>query len=185
MLTKILSEMQRISHNQLSGVLFLVSGDNRSAQISFENGKMVFAMCQGKKGQSALAVISEMNELRCRFQEGVIPPSRIDMPSIPSFIVLLQQGKNEEGESRPTKRANTTQPLQNEEKRAPTSGLEDTQKRIIHDVLAECIGPMASILCEDHLNSKLTVEDAIEAIADEIPIDQVARFKNNVLRRLQ
>ena len=49
MLANLIIELQRIIDNQLTGIVFVASGDNRSAQISFLDGVMVFALCQGTK----------------------------------------------------------------------------------------------------------------------------------------
>ena len=185
MLANLVSEMQRISSNQLTGILFLVSGDNRSAQISFLDGKMVYALCQGKKGENALDLVAHMSELRFRFQVGAIPPSRIDMPSLSAFTsLLLQKNMAARGDKIIAKTKNDRPSLSGAQQSKGLS-LDENQKKVIQEVLADCIGPMASILCEDHLDSKNTVEDVIEAIAAEIPIDQATRFKDIVLRRLQ
>ena len=185
MLANLVSEMQRISNNQVTGILFLVSGDNRSAQISFLDGKMVYALCQGKKGGNALDLVANMSELRFRFQEGAIPPLRIDMPSLSAFSSqLLKKNTVARGDKTIVKTKNDHAPLSGSQQSKGQS-LDENQKKIIQEVLADCIGPMASILCEDHLDSKNTVEDVIEAIAAEIPADQATRFKDIVLRRLQ
>jgi hypothetical protein len=62
--------------------------------------------------------------------------------------------------------------------------LSNEEKQLIREVLTECIGPMALILCEDHLDAVKTVEEAIEVIVNEIPARQAARFREEVLRRL-
>ena len=62
--------------------------------------------------------------------------------------------------------------------------LSNEEKQLIREVLTECIGPMALILCEDYLDAMKTVEEAIEVIVNEIPAQQAARFREGVLQRL-
>jgi hypothetical protein len=62
--------------------IFVASGDNRSAQISFLDGIMVFALCMGQKGRKAIELIAQMGEVRFRFQKGAIPATRVVMPPV-------------------------------------------------------------------------------------------------------
>ena len=139
----LISELQRVAQAKATGLFFLASNSNRSAQISFAEGVMVFALCQGKKGIGALELIAQMEEVRLRFQEGSIPSARTEMPPFEEVIALLSGSKGQggavgKGVASPGK-PSQTQPV-------PATGAEllsSTQKQLIRDVLTECIGPMA------------------------------------------
>lgn len=63
--------------------------------------------------------------------------------------------------------------------------LSDEQKRILEEGLAFYIGPMASFICEDHLEKAGDVASAIERLAAEIPeAAQAKSFSVDMLRRL-
>jgi hypothetical protein len=180
--TNLLNELQRIIDNQLTGIVFVASGDNRSAQISFLDGVMVFALCQGQKGRKAIELIAQMGRVRFRFQKGAIPASRVEMPSLEDvFACFNDTQKTVSSLALPAEKISVKQVAA---VLSESQSLSDEEKQLICEVLTECIGPMALILCEDHLNSVKTVEEAIEVIVDEIPAQQAARFREGVLRKL-
>lgn len=178
MLESLLQELQQTSAEQKTGVFFLVSKDKRSAQLSFLDGKPVYAMGQGKKGREAVALIAQMEIDRQRFQEGAIPPTRAEMPTFEELLRLLQEGgaggKQESGKQSPARSGEARR----------QAVFSDQQKAIIQDVLAECIGPMAIILCEEHFAVSQTAEDAIERLAQELPASQIESFRTLVQRKL-
>lgn len=181
MLDSLLQELQQTINDQKTGIAFLVSRDNRSAQISFLEGTAVYAMSQGKKGKEAVALIAQMEIERHRFQEGVIPPTRAEMPSSEDLLRCLRAG----GVTNPTQG-----PRQRMQTAAGTAGttrqpaFSEQQKAAIQDVLAECIGPMAIILCEEHFATAQTAEEAIERLAVELPASQLETFRTRVQRKL-
>jgi len=180
--SNLISELQRIIDNQLTGIVFVASGDNRSAQISFLDGVMVFALCQGQKGLKAIELIAQMGQVRFRFQKGAIPASRVEMPSLDDVFACFNDTKKADVSA-------TQLPEKFSAKRVTAvvsegQSLSNEEKQLIREVLTECIGPMALILCEDHLDTVKTVEEAIEVIVNEIPAQQAARFREGVLRRL-
>ena len=182
MLSNLIIELQRIIDNQLTGIVFVASGDNRSAQISFLDGIMVFALCQGQKGRKAIELIAQMGEARFRFQKGAIPASRIEMPSVDEvFTCFNDKKKTESSITLPAEKVSAKQETASVRE---GQALSNEEKQLIREVLTECIGPMALILCEDYLDTVKTVEEAIEVIVNEIPAQQAARFREGVLRRL-
>ena len=185
MLSNLTEELKRIAHNKLTGLIFITSGANRSAQISFLDGNIVFALSQGKKGQSAIEMIAQMDQLRFRFQEGAIPASRAEMPSFKEIQECLQKGGKEKQPSsgKLSERASTNTFIKEKEVSRSVS-FSAEQKQLIQEVLSEYIGPMAIILCEDHLEDVDTMEEAIARISREIPAQQEARFREELLRRM-
>lgn len=178
MLESLFQELQQTCAEQKTGVAFFVSKDKRSAQISFLEGKAVYAMCQGKKGREAVALIAQMEIDRHRFQECAIPPTRAEMPTSEELLRLLQEGgagaKQVGSKQSPARSGEATR----------KTVFSDQQKAIIQDVLAECIGPMAIILCEEHFAVSHTAEDAIERLTQELPASQVETFRTQVQRKL-
>lgn len=176
------SELQRIRDDQSTGIVFIASGDNRSAQISFLDGVMVYAQCQGQKGRKAIELISQMAQVRFRFQKGPIPASRIEMPSADEVFACLHEVKKTDASKVPEKEKPA--PQQTVAEASKEGVLSSHEQQVIQEVLVECIGPMAMILCEDYLGKAKSVEEAIDTIASEIPAQQSARFREGVLRRL-
>ncbi len=182
MSSNLTSELQRIRDDQLTGIVFIASSDNRSAQISFLDGVMVYAQCQGQKGRKAIDLIAQMPQVRFRFQKGPVPSSRIEMPSVEEVCACLHAVEKTDAVRIPdTEKA---PPQQGAAQISKEGALSLQEQRVIQEVLVECIGPMAMILCEDYLGKVKTVEEAIDTIANEIPAQQAARFREGVSRRL-
>lgn len=175
------SELQRIRDDQSTGIVFIASGDNRSAQISFLDGAMVYAQCQGQKGRKAIELVAQMAQVRFRFQKGPIPSSRIEMPPVEEVFACLHAVKKTDTKAPEMEK---TTPKQAGAEASKGGALSSHEHRVIQEVLVECIGPMAMILCEDYLDKVKTVEEAIDTIANEIPAQQAERFREGVSRRL-
>ena len=63
--------------------------------------------------------------------------------------------------------------------------LTDKAKAVLEQELMEFIGPMAAIICEETWGSVSEMEAALEVLGRELPDPgQVARFRQNVLKRL-
>lgn len=180
----LLTKLKAVVNEKLSGVVFIASSDNRSAQISVLEGGMVFALCQGKKGGEAIKLIAQMPQIRFRFQEGAVPPTRADMPSAEEIFRWLDIPQNSGGFNKPVDRTMPPSPGIKVNSSVSGKGITSEQKITVQEILAECIGPMAKIICEDHLDSVSTLQEGIEAIAADIPKEQAVRFKSNVLRML-
>lgn len=183
MADSLLQALQQTVNEQKTGIAFLVSMDKRSAQISFLDGKAVYAMSQGKKGREAVELIAQMEIDRHRFQEGAIPPTRAEMPSTEELVRLLREGGGASLKQVPPKRPMAVPSASAVEKKQ-SPAFSEAQKAVIQDVLAECIGPMAIILCEEHFATAQTAEEAIEHLASELPASQVATFREQVQRKL-
>lgn len=179
---EIVSQLRSICNEQKTGTMFITSQLNRSAQIIVENGSIVFLYYFNKRGQDAMMLLPEIESGRCRFQEGSIPSMRT--PSLVTDNVLrylsAASGEHEEAMSDADGASNV-----HAWQTAGTGSLSDEQKRILEEGLAFYIGPMASFICEDHLEKAGDVASAIARLAAEIPeAAQAKSFSVDMLRRL-
>ena len=179
---EIVSQLKSICNGKKTGTMFITSQLNRSAQIMVENGSIVYLYYFNKRGHDALMLLPEIQSGRYRFQEGSIPSMRT--PSLVTDDVLrylsAASGELEEASNSPVEVSNRT-----EQKSAVMVSLSDEQKRILEEGLAIYIGPMASFICEDHLEKAGDVVSAIERLAAEIPEEgQAKSFSAEMLQRL-
>ncbi|BHH84853.1 DUF4388 domain-containing protein [Desulforhopalus sp. 52FAK] len=158
-----------------SGVLFIATKANRSAQIVLENGTIVFVYFYNKQGQEALELMLTIQAGRYKFQENATSPRRNKLPPTQDILQFLSQTDN-------TKTLAKTEPLTEAE---VLPQLTDEQKSILESILAEFIGPMAAIICEDHLDSTPDITAAINTLASEIPSPlQGEKFKTQAKAKL-
>jgi Domain of unknown function (DUF4388) len=173
--SEIVSEIGSLCKQKATGTLFIATRENRSAQIMLDKGEIVYIFFSSKRGQEALDLMAKMSEGRYRFQEGGIISRRMQLPPTQTILQILST------DSKQLPSASREQ----EKKASVRSGLSAEQKSILETCLAECIGPMAAIICEDHFSSAGDLSAAIEALAGEIPsAGQVKKFREMVSARL-
>ncbi len=168
--SEIVAALKKLSTQRVTGTLFIATKANRSAQVVLERGEIVFLYFFNKRGQEALNLMSTIRAGRYRFQEGPVS-RRCVLPSTDALLQSLTSAENfvdQPGEQPPT-----------------GSGLTKEQKNILETTLAGYIGPMAGIICEDHLGTAADLMAAIDALAAEIPSSmQAEKFRIMVAQKL-
>ncbi|MFT5727705.1 MAG: hypothetical protein ACI8PB_001843 [Desulforhopalus sp.] len=167
--TDLIAKIEELCTEKATGIFFIATKANRSAQIVIENGAIVFVYFYNKQGQEALELMLSIQAGRYRFQKYATSPRRNKLPPTKDILNFLY-GKRK------------TKSLK--EAKAHTQ-LTDKQKQILETVLADYIGPMAAIICEDHLDSVPDLASAIEALASEMPSpEQGQKFRIQIEAKL-
>jgi hypothetical protein len=167
--SKILSEIKTLYREKATGTIYLVTPDNRSAQLMLNSGEIVYVLFAGKRGQDAIYLLSLVSEARFRFQQGGSISRYMELPETKRIIEIFEKGEIEHTPS--------LKITKNEAQKS--SGLSAEQKDVVESCLAECIGPMATIICEDCLGSVRDLSTAIEMLSKELPSqNQVDKFRN-------
>jgi hypothetical protein len=174
--SEIVVEIGTLCKKKATGTLFVTTRDNRSAQMMLDKGEIVYIFFSSKRGQEALELMSTIRDGRYRFQEGTAIARRMQLPPTQAILQTLRNGSG---------LIEASVRDQAETKASVGSGLSAEQKSVLESCLAECIGPMAAIICEDHFNSVGDLAAAIEALSGEIPSPgQVKKFRDMVKERL-
>ena len=173
--SEIIIELKKICDSRDSGTLFIATKEKRSAQIMIEKGEIVFVFFSNKRGLEALGLMSTIKAGKYRFQKGSVPSRRVPLPPTQSVLQTLAavSGNSTLGSKSP---------------QTPSIGrssLTQDQKTVLEECLAEYIGPMAAILCEEHLSSLGDLSVALDLLAAEIPSrDLGEQFKEKVISKL-
>lgn len=179
---QIVVEIGRLCKQRSTGTLFIATKANHSAQLVLDKGEIVFVFFSSKRGEEALALMSTIRDGRFRFQEGGVIPRRMALPPTEAILETLERGAAgapSSGESR-----NKTLG-ESRNKTQAVIGLTGEQQEILQSSLAECIGPMAAIICEDHLGSSRPFAEIVDALAAEIPSPgQAKKFRELVTAKL-
>lgn len=159
--SEIVAEIAQLSKQKVTGTLFISTQDNRSAQVMLDKGEIVYVFFSSKRGEEALALMSTIREGRYRFQEGSAIARRMQLPPTAAILQALAGGAT----------GSTASPVQGQETRKVLvgNGLSAEQKGVLESCMAECIGPMAAIICEDYFNSIGDLSSMVDALAAEIP----------------
>jgi len=180
--TEIVSQLKSICNEKKTGTMFITSQLNRSAQIVVENGSIVFLYYFNKRGHDAMMLLSEIESGRYKFQEGSIPSMRT--PALVTEDILRYLSAASSGSEETTRAGDDVSNI-TAQQATTIESLSDEQKRILEESLAIYIGPMASFICEDHLEKAGDVTSAIKRLAAEIPEEGQARsFSDEMMQRL-
>ena len=159
--------------------MFIITGENHAAQFVLREGEIVALTYRLLRGPDALPSMSSFTAGRYRFQDETMDRTDPGLPQTADLLALLSAepaGK--------TAAAPTDAP--------PTAKIPDSLRLLIERELAEFLGPMASLICEEHFEqvshpgSPMSLTRLVEAIAQEIrdPAKE-ADFKRRVLSSLK
>ncbi len=173
--SEIVLEIGTLCKQKATGTLFITTKDNRSAQIMLDKGEFVYILFASKRGQEAVDLMAKISDGRYRFQEGGVGLRRMQLPPTQTILQALRNGSGQ-----------VSSPAREQAVKASFgNSLSAEQKRVLENCLADCIGPMAAIVCEDHFNSVADLQAAIEALAAEIPSPgQAKKFRDMIAERL-
>lgn len=172
----IVTEIGRLCKQKSTGTLFVATKANKSAQMVLDKGEIVFIYFSSKRGEEALALMSTIRAGRYRFQEGGVIPRRMPLPPTENILAVL--GRSAEQNA-------AVDQIQTKSSAVAGNGISREEKDALESSLAECIGPMAAIICEDHFNSRADLQSIIDALAAEIPSSgQAEKFRGLVAAKL-
>lgn len=158
-----------------SGTLFLVSDDNRMAQVRLDNGQIASLLCRNRRGLEALGILRDMQHARLRFDESFMANGENDKLSTQAIFDSLSGAAGVAPAAAP---AQPAAPAAMQEFR-----LTPEVKATIQRVMTQYIGPMAEIICDDHFGAAGNMQALVQLLADEISApDQAARFRAEMAR---
>ena len=172
--SEIILEIGRLCDQKASGTVFIATQDNHIAQIMLDSGEIVFIFFSRKRGQEALDLMTKIREGRYRFQEGGVVSRGMQLPPTQDILQALSIGS-----------AQVSSSADGAHIPDGNSGLSPQQKTVLETCLADCIGPMAAIICEDHFSSGSGFQATVDALAGEISSPgQATKFREMVAKRL-
>ena len=72
---RIVEMVREFCTQRRTGTVFIVSDDNRMAQVHLESGNIVALLCRGRHGQEAVAGMRTMQAARLRFDDSYLTAS--------------------------------------------------------------------------------------------------------------
>ena len=175
---EIVVELRQICDELKSGTMYITSQMNRAAQIAIERGKIVFLYYSNKRGREALDLMPEIEFGRFRFQEGSVSAMRSEAVPTEEILLFLAAAS---GEAEQRGELATHSEVVTRAQYTGESVLTDKQQQILEESLTLYIGPMASLICEEHLTSVSGWHDAVQRLAAEIPdVAQAEKFRTEM-----
>jgi len=182
-----------------TGTLFVVTADNEAARFVLRQGEIVAVQFRVRRGLDAIGHLRSVTSGHVNFTPDVVGfPDAPALPPTQEILAILAQQEpvpwRPVREAAPAPEAVPTPRVApaREAVQAPSRTHFELAQRVLAAELTEYLGPMAPIVCREHLlrAGDLTkpgdVAPVVEAIAKEIgdPVKE-ARFKRDVLAKLQ
>ena len=174
-----------------TGTVFIVSSDNRMAQVHLESGAIVALLCRGRRGLDAIAGIRDMIAGRLRFDDNFVSASETERFDTDQTLALLGccavSGNGAAAAPRTASAPSTVaaRPAAPAPARAPAPAPASASGGVItpayaaklESILTQYIGPMAEIVCADHVAEAGDLKSLVIALSGEVPDKgQAAQF---------
>jgi len=177
----IIDALQSLCDAKRSGIMFIITSDNHVAQFILRSGEIVGLSHRLLRGLDALPSMRTFAAGRYRFVEEPVDRTDRGLPPTLDLLALLIPEH-----SAPTEPPQSTSPTP-----SMRQALESIRS-VIEPELTEFLGPMAEVICQEHLahvtalSSPQHVTRLVEAIAKEIgdPTKE-AHFKERVLSSIR
>ena len=152
--------LRQLSKERRVGTLFITTSDNKSASISLLGGEIVGVSFRVLRGRDALLLIKSIGLSRFAFSDGKVPATDPDLP--PTHEILAMFGAPQPATPPPLLVVRQARP-------------EDRKvQQILETELVEYLGPMARIICKEHLeragplSSPAELRRLVDGLASEI-----------------
>lgn len=169
-LSVVIGELRALVAQGATGILLIVTEDNRFASISLQNGQIREISFRRSCNDEAVELLSRVPRLRARFQAGGVPTSRHPAPSDAVIRRLLGVDEDQQLAPMPPSAAARSSGIGGVDRAA-------LQRRIIEEVAMTYFGPIATLLCEEALSSSADTDQALRQIATNLTGQgEAARF---------
>ena len=170
-LATIVTELQRVCQEKLSGTINILTENRQLARISLLDGNIVALFCMSKRGAEALPLIRQLNPNWFQFIKGSSVTADSNLPATSDIVNFL------------TSTASSTR--SEPEKSTLLEILPQRILTVLKEMLNEFMGPVAPMICNKVLRQASNLDSAIDLLAREIPDQQQAvKFQEQVRQKI-
>lgn len=180
---QLIAALGRMCAERRTGTMFIITADNQSARFVLRQGEIVSVGFRLKRGREAVPLIKTITAGRFDFSADMPGPADASLPATHEILAQL-------GVPASVRAPAPTPPLG----LAPPASRAQVERiqRILESELTEFLGPMARLVCREHLSQAGSLTDpaelgrVIDAIAREIGDPaKGARFRHEALAKLR
>jgi hypothetical protein len=190
---QLMTELRALCAAKRTGTMFIATTDNHSARIGLTLGEIVSLVFRNQHGLEALDHVRKITAGRWSFSNAVMDKgTHADLPSTIDLLALLA-GEESPLPQPPPIPDSAARPRIPAPGVAPPAGNADLARarEVIEAELTEFVGPIAPLLCREHLERAAAAgppwdwRALVDAVAREIS-DRAKeeRFKQQALARL-
>nr|MDQ2693997.1 hypothetical protein [Pseudomonadota bacterium] len=133
----LVDELRRLHRQRRTGTLFIATEDNQLLRAGLQDGEIISLSFRNRRGADALNPARQIRAGRARFEPGMLMPchGQQPLPPTPQLLDYLSGGDAPPAAAPPVS----------------GGGLSELQRTVLEEELADAIGPMAAIVCAEHL----------------------------------
>lgn len=169
----LIREVRRLCSRRMSGCIFITTSENHAVRFELHDGTITAVSFRQQLGLDAIPAIKRITGGQLRYSEDRLPhPPQNGLPATPELLAMLNGSPAEPDDEPPVASAPVRESLAR-------------SRPIIESELAEFLGPMAQVVCGDHIALATGMNELIESLAKELAdAGKAARFKERVRARL-
>jgi len=205
----ILAELRNLAARGVTGVFNIATDDGRFASIRVRSGEIESVTYRAKHNDAAIRLLAEAHSGRASFVAMLLraPPPGLQITPISAPLRDWLLGKSD------LDLAALERAAQNAARRSPPTGANGqtsapppprppampsrpllagdgrgapTRRRVIEQIAARYLGPIATLVCEDVLADCSDAEEALERLASHlVSLDEVQQFLNDARAALR
>jgi hypothetical protein len=171
---ELIAEVRRLCAQRSSGCIFITTSDNHAIRFELRSGKIIALSFRQHTGAKAVESIQRITGGQLRYSAEVVERApQADLPPTPELLAALgASGMMATSDS-------------NGAGSAPPRADFDRSRTVIESELAEYLGPMATLVCQEHMALATDVNDLVESLARELrDAAKAASFREQVRKRL-
>ena len=169
----LIAEVRRLCAQGLSGCVFITTSENHGVRFELWRGKIIGLFFRQLTGAKAIDAIRRITAGRLKYSEEVINhPPQDGLPPTPELLGALGAPGLEPAPA---------------DDGSPAVARQELARSVpvIEAELAEFLGPMAQLVCKEHVALARDVADLVESLARELRDNAKAvSFKERVQKRL-
>lgn len=170
--------LRQFCNKKRSGMLFAATDANQMARIELQQGKISDISFMHKRGSVALSLLTRIQAGRARFSEGVLSESNAQREPLPKSEDILDYLDKAPAQA-------SAPPTATGAGKSSASALEPADREVLEALMAEYIGPVAGVICEEHFASGADLDSTVAALAVEIgDRERAERFVEEARGRL-
>lgn len=159
---------------KVSGCVFFATTDDHSGRVVLNDGEITSISYANQRGNRAMHAMATIALESFRFDQltfASIPDVRL--PDTPTILATLANAAGAELSTSAVADAPTA---------SQTSEISAEAMTLIEDTLTDLIGPMASFLCEDHVQTASSTTEALSQLATEISPEEKQQLEQVLLK---
>ncbi|MBL8250888.1 MAG: DUF4388 domain-containing protein [Candidatus Competibacter sp.] len=168
----IVNRLRGLCQEKQTGTFYIIENGHLLGQISLQAGEIIALLAQKRQGLNALPLLVGIRNGGMAFAPGPLSAHRMDLPATHDILAILDG-------------ANTAADLHQAGPETAAPALSEASKKFLEHTLKDLIGPIAAMICADCFRTAATADEAIEALAQEIPNPQAAaQFRQRARQQL-